>query len=290
MSTSIRGGATKREGSASIRSRRGTPVYECQYSWIVVATAKDEPYTNVLSTTGLPLVGITADPTGYAICTAKNATRRAENPLYWDVVCDFSSEIDDGSGSNGDPTSDPTTWVPLYETKFEMINEIVQVDYAGNPIQNSVKQPFNGITVFRTIPVWEFFQIEASSVTDNTVLSRTNVVNSASFTRGGSTYAAKTLHCTVLSSVIGRYYGTLRRLTQYRVKYNDKKWTLKLLDCGTRISDGAGGYTAYYADASTPVKDFTVINGPLNGSGARTTTAATLEFDMYNAVSFSFLR
>lgn len=286
MSASILDNATKRVGSASIRSNKGTPTYECQYSYTVVCTAKDEPYSSVLSATGLPSVGITPDPTGYAVCTGKSGTRWEQNPLYWDVVCDFSSEIDDSSGSGGDPSSDPTTWVPLYETKFERYQEVVTRDYSGTAVANSAGQPFpNGMTITRHIPVWEFFQIEASTVTDNQILNRIDVVNTSSFTRGGTTYAAKTLLCNVLSSVIGRYYGTLRRLTQYQIKYKADKWTHKRIDCGTGYLSG-GVLKPYLIDG-------VVVNGALDGSGNKqspTIPPVLREFDMYQAVSFSFLR
>lgn len=283
MATSIRSNSVKREGSAKIRSSKGTPVYECSYSYIVVATTVDEDYLDVLSTAGLPIVGVTVEPTGFAICTSKVGTRRAENPKIWDIVCDFSSEIEDTSGSGGDPSSDPETWVPIYETKFERYQEIVTRDFAGNAITNSAGQTFaNGMTIGRYLPVWEFYQIEASSVSDETIIARTEVVNSSTF-KGR---AAKTLLCTVLSSVIGRYYGQLRRLTQYQLKYKAEKWTHKRADVGTLRLNTSGDLVPYEVDGM-------VVNGNLDGSGAAVADGdppAILEFEMFNPVSFSFLR
>lgn len=285
MSTSIVGNTVKREGSARIRSNKGTPVYECSYSYIIQATAKDEDYLDVLATTGLPIVGVTVEPSGFAICTSKVGTRRTDNPKIWDITCEFSSEIDDSSGSGGDPSSDPETWVPLYETKFERYQEVVTRDFSGTTIANSAGQPFpNGMTISRYLPVWEFFQIEASSVTDANVLARSEVVNTSTF-KG---CAAKTLLCTVLSSVIGRYYGTLRRLTLYQLKYKADKWTHKRQDVGTVFKSAAPVELYDYTS-----EDGTIICGPLDGSGGKQTAgtaAAILEFDMYQAVSFSFLR
>lgn len=283
MASSIVGGSTKREGTAKIRSSNGTPVYECTYSFIVQATTKDENYLSVLATTGLPIVGVTAEPTGFAVCTSKTGNRRADNPFLWDIVCEFSSEIEDTSGSSGDPGSDPVTWVPIYETKFERYQEVVTRDFSGNAIANSAGQPFpNGMTITRHIPIWEFFQFEAASVTDATVLARTEVVNTSTF-KG---CAAKTLLCTVLSSVIGRYYGTLRRLTQYQLKYKQDKWTHKRLDVGTVYVNLSGDLKPY-------TRDGVVINGPLDGLGGQAADGdppEILEFDMYQDVSFSFLR
>jgi hypothetical protein len=288
MSSVIVGNAVKREGGASIRSSGGVLVYECQYSYIVQATSKSEDYLVVLNTPGLPVVGTTVEPTGYAVCTAKVGTRRAENPLLWDIVCDFSSEVeeksggDDGSGNNSGGGSDPADWIPIYETKFEPYQEVVTKDFAGAAVANSAGQPFaNGMTITKFLPVWEFYQFESAAVTDEEIIGRTDIVNSAAF-KGR---AEKTLHCTVTSSVIGRYYGALRRLTQYRLRYKSDKWTHKRLDVGTVYLD-AGSLKAY-------IKDGQVINGPLDGSGARQadgTDPAILEFDMFEAKSFSFLR
>lgn len=265
MSSSILKNSTKREGSARIRSKGGLPVYECTYSYIVVCSAVDEPYDDVLATTGLPTVGITAEPTGFAVCTSKVGTRRPDNPKYWDIACEFSSEIEDDNGSNGDPTSDPETWVPIYETKYERIQETLNKDYAGNIVKNSKGLLFpDGITLTRFIPIWEFYQIEASSVTDATILARNESVNSATF----AGCAAKTLLCCVLSSTIGRYYGTLRRLTKYQLKYNIRDWRQKRID---QMPDGT----------------------LLDGSGAILASGGTptlLNFDIYPSISFSFIR
>lgn len=292
MTTSIRGYIPKREGSARIRSNKGTPVYECSYTWIVVATSKTEDYLDVLNTSGLPIVGVTVEPTGYAVCTSKNAVRRAENPLYWDVTCEFSSEIDDRSGSQGGPSgpggggggetgNNPEAWVPIYETKFWQHQELVTIDANNDPVVNSAGQPFpTGITITRFLPMWEFFQIEPASTTDNQILARCEVVNSNTF-KGRDPH---TLLCTVLSSVIGRYYGSLRRLTQYQLKYKPDNWKLKRYDTGTQYNTAP---PIEIIDAGKLVN--------LNGSGRLTDNdgrdpPSILEFDVYTPVSFSFLR
>lgn len=281
MSTSIRGYIPKREGSARIRSNKGTPVYECSYSWIVVATSKTEDYLNVLGTPGLPLVGITVEPSGFAVCTSKNAVRRADNPLYWDVTCEFSSEIDDRSGSEGNVSENPEQWVPIYETKFWQHQEVVTKDRSDNPVVNSAGQTFpNGISITRFLPMWEFFQIEPATLSDEQILSRCEIVNSNTF-KGRDPY---TLLCTVLSSVIGRYYGSLRRLTQYQLKYKPDNWKLKRYDTGTQYNT---------APPIEVVDAGKIVN--LNGSGRLTDNdgrdpPSILEFDIYTPASFSFLR
>ena len=154
MAATILNNSTKRDGACAIRQSNGMPILDETYYFIVVCTAKDEPYTSVLNATGLPLVGVTLSPSGYGICKSKTATRRTGNPLYWDVACTFSSEVDERSG-NQNPTTDPTTWVPIYETKFERLSEIVTKDLNDVSFANSAGQPFpQGLTVSRFFPVW----------------------------------------------------------------------------------------------------------------------------------------
>jgi hypothetical protein len=119
-----------------------------------------------------------------------------------------------------------------------------------------------GMTRTRFIPIWSFFQFEAPTVTDETIIGRNEVVNSGTF-KGR---AAKTLLCTIVKSTIGFYYGQKLRFTQYELRYNVRTWQLKRLDMA---SDGTA----------------------LNGAGAASAGApAILTFDQFATDSFSFLR
>jgi hypothetical protein len=287
MSTSIVDNTTKREGECRIRSQKGVPILEETYSYLVVATSKDEPYVQVLDTPGLPLVGLTVSPSGFGICQTKNATRNTDNPLYWIVKCDFSSDVEERSGGNqNNPYTSPTAWVPVYETKFERVQELVNKDLRNFAVINSAGQSFpEAITVTRKIPMWEFFQFEPATVTDEQVIDRSETVNVSTF-RGRD---AGTLLLTVLSSVIGFYYGTRLRLTQYSLRYNKKGWQHKRLDVGTAYLDG--GILKPYFDNDT---DQNIILGNLNGLGEKASPVigpAILEFKIYDEIDFnSFLR
>lgn len=277
------GNATKRDGACAIRSAGGMAVLDETYYFLVRAPTKDTAYLDVLNCPGLPLVNYTPSPSGIGICRSKSATRNVINPLFWDVVCEFSSEVDENqSGSN--PTEDPTAWIPIYETKFERLQEIVTKDLADTAIANSAGQPFeNGMTISRFIPVWEFFQFESSSITDEQILERNETLNASTF-RGR---APQTLMLTINSSVIGFYYGVRVRLTQYSLRYNIRKWTHKRLDLGTVYKDGTNHKP--YKDA-----DGNVILGGLNGSGGKVTVGqppAVREFEMYEELNFNaFIR
>lgn len=273
-------------GNVRLRSRKGIPVYEESLNFIVLADSKTQARVEIVTQTpGLPQVG---QVFGVAAVVAVSAVRRQTNSIYWDVAVELSSEIEEGqdgsSGSNqGGGNFTPEVWVPIYETKFERYQEVVTKDQSGTAIANSAGQAFEtGLTVTRHIPIWEFYQFEPATVTDETVISRSEIVNSGTF-KGK---AAKSLLCVVLSSVVGFYYGQRRRLTQYQLKYNSRLWTHKRLDVGTQYLDTGALKDFVSSDGS-------IMLGSLNGSGARQTAGtdpAILEFDQYATNSFSFLR
>lgn len=273
----------KRQGSSSVRSSGGIPILDDTYHFLVRAESLTASRTSILSTFGLPQVGVTITADSAAVCRSVTATRREDQRLLWDVTAVFSSEVDERQGTQS-VTGNPETWIPVYETKFERMQEVVTKDAAGTAIANSAGQPFdNGMLRSRFIPVWEFFQFESPFVPDEVVIERNEVVNNAVF-RGKN---AETLLCTVLSSVIGYYYGSSRRLTHYAIRYNTQTWRHRRLDVGTVYLD-AGVHKPYLDDNGN------VMLGGLDGSGAKVapgTEPSVLGFAMYPSVNFSsFLR
>lgn len=281
-------GLARQVGSTRIRSSGGVPVLEETYGYTVLASSPTETYASLLNTAGLPVVGVTVSPFGLGICTDITGVRDANNASLWHFTGEFSSEVEDRQGAGNpaqDPGSfDPEEWIPIIETKYERVTRVSNVDATGAAVANSAGQLFpTGITKARYLPVWEFFQFEPVTVTDENVISRCEVINSNAF-KGR---AAKTLLCVVLSSVVGFYYGAARRLTQYRITYDRQKWTDKRLDVGQVFL--SGGQLLPYTD-----QEGNVILGGLNGSGAKVAAGsppAILEFDPYPQADFSsFLR
>lgn len=278
----------QRQGDAKIRSQGGRPVLEETYYFRIRSDYVGQTRAEILLLTeSLPQIGM-AGQWGMTVCTGVDIVRDEKATLYWDATATFSSEIEEGSGappSDGQSqTFEPEAWVPMYETKFERIQEVVTKDASGNAIANSAGQAFEtGLTRTRHIPVWEFYQFESASITDEEIIDRSETVNSATF---GTNRAAKTLLCVVLSSVVGTYYGQRRRLTQYQLKYNKATWQVKRLDVGTQYKSG------------TTLLDFTssdgsIMLGSLNGSGGKQaagTAPAVLTFDEYPTNTFSFIR
>lgn len=283
----LKGFSEAREGSGRIRSRGGRPIYEETYTFVIEADFKTQSRDVILTTTpGLPQVGVSTSAGGFAACVGVSIERDKDNALIWRGTAEFSSEVEEGSGvtgGSGSPIDPPEAWIPIYETKFERYQAVVTKDFSNAAVVNSAGQAFEtGLTITRHIPIWEFFQFEAATVTDEQVIARSETVNSATF-KGR---AAKTLLCIVLSSVVGLFYGKRRRLTQYQLKYNKDDWRHRRLDTGTQYKSG------------TTLLDFTsdtgsIMLGSLNGSGGKQpagTAPAVLNFDQYATSTFDFLR
>lgn len=275
-----------RSAGAAIRSNGSIPILDETFHYIVQADSKTATRQSILVTPGLPIVNQTVSASGFTRCRSKSANRREDQPLIWDVTADFSSEIQENQSGvdNSYGTLNPVSWVPIYETKFERLQEVVTKDKAGTSVANSAGQPFQtGLTVGRFIPIWEFYQFEPATVTDEQIIERNETTNSASF-KGR---AAQTLLLTVLSSVIGFYYGSRVRLTHYSLKYNKRFWTHKRLDVGTVYKSGSN-HEPYLDNAGN------VMLGPLNGSGGKQTVGtapAVLEWYLYDELDFNaFLR
>lgn len=273
----------KREGDFRLSSKAGIPVVEETYSYIVESDDEYVDRDEVSRFEELPRVNVTRATSGITICKTKRSERRPGNTKFWDVTCEFSSEVDERSEEQ-DPETDPNEWIVVYETKFERLQEVVTKDINGTPICNSAGQPFqSGLTLSRFIPCWEFYQFEPATVTDEQIIARNETINEAEF-KGR---AAETLLLTIMSSVIGYYYGQRRRLTQYSLKYNKRGWQHKRLDAGTQYLNPSAPprYKPYLDDEGN------LMVGPLNGSGAIANTPAILEFDVFEQLDFSeFLR
>ena len=135
MSITILG--EKREGSGSIRKQGKRPVFEEQSSYIVQASDKTATRLAVLSTPGIPRVGLTLSAGGFAICQLVDCNRDPVNPAIWHVTANFASDVqEDTSGANESQSGDPTVWQPIAELSFETFTEVVAEDQSGTAIAN----------------------------------------------------------------------------------------------------------------------------------------------------------
>ena len=84
----------QRPAVSSIRSNGGVPVLDETFHHLVLADSKFASRLSILATTGVPVPGVTVSAFGSAVCKSVSATRREDQVLYWDIVSEFSSEVD----------------------------------------------------------------------------------------------------------------------------------------------------------------------------------------------------
>lgn len=270
----------------------GQTVVEETYTYTVEADSKFDSRLLVSQCPGLPQVGVSFSSSGLAKCRSISGSRREENPKIWDFVCNFSSEVDQDNQTNISG-ADPETWVPIRRTLFEKLETQEFKDRDGKVFATSANEPYaDGITRVRFLPVWEFDQFESATVRDEDIIARNEKINDSSY-KG---FDKDTLLVRVVDSIIGFYYGQRRRLTKYRITYNEDTWNPEVLDKGE-----------WYLDANKKRVPFPDAVGRgdwvgfLNGNGGKLTFADEQNpnpnefkyrtFRMYDRISFSsFLR
>lgn len=213
-------------------------------------TYLDVDRADILNTVGLPIPRLSASPSGMGTCTNTSATRDPQNVSIWNVKATFSSSVEDNS-SDGDVTTDPTTWIPLRETYLEPFDVTLFKATNDKPLVNGAAIPFaSAPTIPKDNIRWDFAQFENISVTDEDIADRNNKINNAIY----KTRAKHTLLLKVRSSVVGRYYGSLRRLTEYSLVWNPDNWHRKFANQGNafRVKEGADYKVYPYIYAKDP--------------------------------------
>lgn len=281
MALTLRG--EKRIGGGRVAIGNNGLEYSETYQYIVETDDINTGREEVMTCTGLPELFISQSVGGPAICTSIRVDRNPVNPLFWDVIAEFTSDIPEGSvGATFGTVDPPTAWTSRAKIRFEHLEETVFKDANGDPVVNSAGFAFDsGIQRIRTIPCYDFVQFEPASTTIETIVDRDNKVNSGTF-RGR---AAKTLLLTVQGIDYGYFYGEECVKVAYSMKYKSDTWRLSYLDVGEQYVDGLD-YKFFERDGVTYV-------GNLDGAGGALADGfppTVLEFDMYDDLSFSFLR
>lgn len=255
-----------REGQISVRRSRGINVVEAPIYYTVLCESKQQTRLDVLATPGLPQVGITKSVT-LGMCQTKEAIRRVDNPRLWDVVCVFSTEVQEGFATiNGQlQQGNPTSWVPIAEKHTETYDKTFIRDYSGNLYVNSLKQPFpDRLTIPIPVSRWEFFQFEPISLNYRQIDERNGITNNAKFLQ----IDPYKLALTVNHAVVGNWYGFRCWMVEYSIRHilAGQTWKHEVFDVAT---DGTN----------------------LNGSGGVSTTGypAVLQFDKLKPVDFSIV-
>lgn len=279
-----------RESTGRLLTQNGQPIYEETRNYIVQADYVGQSRYEILNQTpGLPRLG--QFTSGFATCKSVDATRRTEQGLIFDCVAEFSSEVQEGQEGSDERPEQPDTWIPIYELKKERISEQFTKDVDDKRFANSLGDPFEGgISIGRFIPIYDFYQFESASISDDTMLKRNETTNKTAF-RG----AEPDTLLMYVESVVGRYYGKRLRLNHYTLKYNKENWLLKVADKGSRYLDP--GPPARFKPFVVEDEDLGIsvpYIGALDGSGDANPggePVVLIEFRQFQQIEFNqFLR
>ncbi len=279
----------KREGGIRASYNNGIIDREEDWHFDVLADSKEQDRFDILfNTPGLWKIGI--DIINGMLVKSGDAQRHPDHALRWIVTLTLTTSVDQNdANAGGQQQGDPTLWIPVRRLLWEPKEEVVDTDASGNPLVNTADQPFETKMVRRrNCPAWEFTVWDNLSVTDEVMLSRTEVVNNATWP-AGSSRVAKTWFLRVIDSTVGFFSGYRCRMTTYRATYDFKKWTDKRLSVGYLYKNGSNRFP-YVVRGQ-------VIQGPLTSTGDRVIdengatisgrSLATIEFDLFPAVSFA---
>jgi hypothetical protein len=287
----------KRKGSAELQKDGQNGLsFSMSVTFLVVTDDKETSREEVLlNTPGLPIVGLVYGPLG-ATCKSKKGERNEDNPLYWDVTCDFETGTESQKQNPANPSPDPTTWIPIFRVDSFMTKErVLTIDKtpasAGSinfgvpgpyPITNSARQPFDDpLTETRQLCQFSFVQFEDPSQDLDDIMDRNDSVNETTF----AGRAARTLLLNVTGAELGSFGGYGAWRVTYQCTYDPETHDVKLMDVGTCYLDS--GTQKPYLEGTNNV----AIIGNLNGSGAKATNAATLTFRVKDEIDFAdFIR
>lgn len=240
MATVLKG---RKKGMSGSLSYSGSKlVYSERHTYVVISDTIAEAILTVLATSGLPRVMIDSitGTYGACLCTGLDPKQDDQNPYVWYVDAMFTTDIE-GQETEGDgiDSADPLTWVPRYKGSFEFVPQVLYEDFSDppKPYLNSAGDKFPEPLIYRRpCTVYDFWQIEDNSATDEEIGDRTDTVNSTTF----RTFEAGKLKLQVSGFERGFWYGVDAVRIEYRVAYNKKGWLIKPADAGYAYRPSAG--------------------------------------------------
>lgn len=279
MTVTVRG--QKREGSGRVRKSKDTLLFEETYSFSVYTDDLATTRLQVLSASGIPVIGQTLSAGGRAVCISLSAERNPANAYEWNVTAEFSSEVEeDSSGSDAGQGTNPTDWIPIAEMSFETYQFYRQFDINKKPYVNSAGFPFSGgIPETKTIAKFDFDQFEASTLKLEDIIDRNETVNLGSFLGKPQ----MTWKLSITNAKLGFYYGYKCWRISYSLAYNPETWIVEICDKGP-----------YFWQAGKKIPFSTVAPqqnhvGLLNGQGgpAPQNTPSYITFEQNRKLRFS---
>jgi hypothetical protein len=247
MGTVIAASETADGGGAALKGDPGGPtVYEETYSFIVQASSPTESRTSIITSAGLPIPNFSATAGGLCVCRSVTATRRpSPNRLLWDVSATFSTAQQEKQDRNdfNSQFANPTTWTPVARIRFETMEYVDMKDASATPlaaINTAGELLQGGFTRRETISSFDFKKYYATTVTFPQIAEWNSKTNNASFTLGGTSFAADTLLLEVKEATLMFLNGFSVWGVDFNIKYRPRKWLREILDCGTyHIENGA---------------------------------------------------
>lgn len=237
-----------REGRVSTATNKGRLVINETYHYIIVMDNPLATRADVLNAGLLPLPSATASPSGMGICKAVDCERRPNAIRFWDATITYSSDVEDTSGSGGDPSSNPTAWIPTRETYLEPYEEALLRDLDGKEYINGAGVPLesSGTSEMDNLR-YEFFQFDnPATITDAVIKTWNNAINDAAFL---TVYPKHTLKLKIRKSAVGTYYGQSLRLTEMSLIYKEDNWHDKLANYGDSFLHNGKIWPYVYKDS-----------------------------------------
>ena len=242
MPSEIVNSQERREGSGAIALNNNKLVFRSTWNFLVLASSTSVGREEILlGTPGLPFVGLVYGLTQQR-CISKDARRKKENPIYWDVTCQFESGSEEQKVSPSSPESpDPTTWIPVFVIdSFETKQVVITEDFSDPPkkIVNFAKQPFQEpLLTTKTLCSFSFVQFEDAAQDINEIMERNDTLNESEF----SGRDARTLKLNVTGAGLGYFGGYPAWRVAYRCTYDPDTWDAELLEVGSQYIDTADG-------------------------------------------------
>jgi len=152
---------------------RGQQTFHSVY--LLKSDTPEESRDNVLFSELLPTYGAPHPQNAFSICTKKDATRKKEDPHFWDAWADWGSNT--GHRNPQDDQKRPDQRRPKWSGRFSPINQFRYFDRVGNYFTDRAGTPFNpppGIPIFVDEITIQRYEATLDRVADRGFLNATN--------------------------------------------------------------------------------------------------------------------
>lgn len=180
----------KRGKTATLNGGDGNISYSTTITYIIYDDTGLLSEAAILTTAGLPVINtpLTLPDVPFNVaCKSKQAQQWESNNKYWTVTCELDNQLfqtssGGGGGDKETDSTDPTTWIPLYDLSFEQDEEICWTDTNGIAIVNFARRRYDtALTRKRLITCLRFVQYEPAYLSSNQIIGYHESVNKTPF-------------------------------------------------------------------------------------------------------------